>query len=94
MAKTEAAMAAQQIRKVLKNEFPGVKFSVRSHNYAGGSAVYVEWNGDPERREVEPKVCMYEYGKFDGMTDSYDANNIRKDLPQVKYVQCRRKNGY
>lgn len=31
-------------------------------------------------------VGKYQYGRFDGMTDSYEYTNSRKDIPQAKYV--------
>jgi hypothetical protein len=35
---------AKEIRKALKAAFPKVKFSVRSHCYAGGASIDVSYN--------------------------------------------------
>ena len=35
---------------------------------------------------MEAITGAYQYGSFDGMTDSYNYTNRRSDIPQVKYV--------
>ena len=83
---TTAALAARQIRKMLKQH--GVKASVKSSNYAGGNSIRVTlfdappWTVDA----VKAATAKYEYGTFDGMTDSYNYDNRRDDIPQVKYL--------
>jgi len=88
--KSSHAHAAQQIREKLKAAFPDVKFSVTSNSYSGGNSVHVEWTDGPTTSMVENISGAYQYGHFDGMTDSYDYSNSRDDIPQVKYVQERR----
>jgi len=88
--KSSHAAAAQQIREKLKAAFPDVKFSVTSESYSGGNSVHVEWTDGPTTSMVENISGAYQYGHFDGMTDSYDYSNSRDDIPQVKYVQERR----
>jgi hypothetical protein len=84
------AAAAKAIRLELKKEFPGILFKVRSDSYAGGNSVDVSWIDGPTRRAVEAFIGKYQYGSFDGMTDSYNYSNIHKDIAQVKYVFANR----
>ncbi len=64
-----AAETAKLVRQALKDAHPGVKFSVRSHNYAGGASVRVNWTDGPTCREVEATANRYAGADFDGMTD-------------------------
>ena len=82
------ALAAKAIRAELKAM--GIKGAkVRSDSFAGGNAVRVSLiDIAPEKVEVARKrLNMYQYGHFDGMTDSYEYSNGIEELPQVKYVQ-------
>lgn len=94
MNKTTAALAAQEIRKILKEAFPGVKFSVTSETYSMGNSIDIKWEGIPTKAEVQPLVKQYEQGHFDGMTDSYEYSNYRKDIPQVKFLFLENTNKY
>jgi len=87
---TPHAETAKAIRKELKTNFPGIKFRVRSESFSMGDAVNISWTDGPNRESVEKVVDKYQYGHFDGMTDSYNYSNSRKDIPQVKFVQCQR----
>lgn len=60
---------AKYIRKALKKAFPGVKFSVRTDKYAGGSSIRVAWTDGPAQKAVEAVACQYQDGGFDGMID-------------------------
>lgn len=62
-----ARLVASNIRRELKQAFPGVKFSVIS----GSRSVRVKWVGGPTCDEVSPIVKKYELGYFDGMQDMY-----------------------
>ena len=44
---------AKLIRSALKAAFPGVKFSVNSDKYAGGSSIRVKYTDGPELAKVE-----------------------------------------
>jgi hypothetical protein len=56
---------AKLVRKALKREFPGTKFSVRSdHN-----SINVRWVDGPTTAQVNPVAKAYEGGGFDGMID-------------------------
>ena len=68
---TRSAQAAQQIRKILKENFSGIKFKVRSDNFAGGNSCNVSWTDGPIREEVNDLISQYKYGHFDGMQDMY-----------------------
>ena len=63
------AETAKLVRSALKAEFPGVRFSVRSHEYAGGASIDVKWTDGPRARDVEPVAKQYQGGGFDGTVD-------------------------
>ncbi len=87
--RSEVARCASEVKKTLKKEYPGIKFSVRSENYAGGDSVNVSYKMGldvPNPREIEKKLSKYEYGHFDGMIDYYEISNSRDDIPQTKYL--------
>lgn len=50
--KKDVKKSAKEIRKVLKAEYPGIKFSVRTKRFAGGSSVDITWTDGPTEREV------------------------------------------
>ena len=81
---------AAAIRKELKQNFPNITFSVKSHIFTGGDSVGIHWTDGPTWDTVNKIVCKYEYGYFNGMIDCYDNNNMRDDIPQVKYVRVDR----
>lgn len=83
---TQAANCAGTIKEELKKVFPGVKFSVKSSNFAGGDSVDVSWEDGPTSEMVNDVISKYQYGHFDGMTDMYEYTNSRSDIPQAKYV--------
>jgi len=89
--KSTQAQAAQMIRADLKAAFPSVTFRVKSRGFSGGDAIDIDWTDGPNRAEVEAVVGKYEYGSFDGMQDLYEYTNVRKDIPQAKYVQTNRR---
>lgn len=60
---------AKEIRTFLKGEYPGVKFSVRSSNYAGGSSIDVTWTDGPRASAVSANLERFEGATFDGMSD-------------------------
>jgi len=65
----DAAEHAKIIRKVLKEAFPGIKFSVRTHKYAGGASIRVRWTDGPTGNTVNDILRPLAGGYFDGMTD-------------------------
>lgn len=50
---------AKNIRKDLKKEFPGFKFSVRSDRYSMGSSIHVRWVDGPSTKRVEKIIDQY-----------------------------------
>lgn len=81
------ADTAKLVRKALKADFPGVKFSVRSSSYSGGASIDVRWTDGPTEKSVRGKTLwLYTGGSFDGMTDSmsyHDSMVMTDDGPQV-----------
>ena len=69
---------ARLVRAYLKREHPGVKFSVRSDSYSGGSAVRVTapyiWTRQQER-DLWRTLSSWGSTGFDGMTDSSYAKS-------------------
>lgn len=63
------AETAKLVRKALKREFPGVKFSVRSRVYSGGASIRVRWTDGPTESDVKAVAGVYAGGGFDGMID-------------------------
>lgn len=88
--KSTQALCAKQIKEELKVKFPKGKFKVRSESFAGGDAVDIFWEDGPTDNEVNAIVKKYQWGYFDGMIDCYEANNVRDDIYQVKYVMTHR----
>lgn len=85
------ADAAKMIRQALKNEFPGVKFGVKSSSYSGGNSVDIGYEDGPTTAKVEDVVKRFQMGHFDGMQDYYDYSNRDDSIPQVKFVMVARK---
>lgn len=73
--------AAKRIRLELKVNFPGVKFSVRTETYSMGNAINIGWTDGPETKAVNAIVKKYEYGRFDGMTDSSSVEDTLVPMP-------------
>ena len=90
MAKSAHAAAAAMIRKEMKKN--GIKGSVRSSSYSGGSSITVRVNDlTPWTLEALTRfVSGFQYGHFDGMYDIYEYSNNRDDIPQVRFtfVEC------
>ena len=85
--KTEAAQAAAIIRKELKSN--GITAKVKSSNYSGGSSIDVTVYQDitPAALDEIKSYCDgFQYGDFDGMTDSYNYRSNRDDRPTARFV--------
>jgi hypothetical protein len=63
------ADTAKIIRRILKDKFPGIKFSVRSESYSMGSAVRVGWQDGPTTKQVDQAVGVLAGSGFDGSID-------------------------
>jgi Large polyvalent protein associated domain 29 len=64
-----AAETAKLVRTVLKANFAGVKFSVRSDTYSGGASIRINWTDGPTERAVQGIVDQFQGADFDGMID-------------------------
>lgn len=58
------------IRALLKESFPRVKFSVRQNHYG---SVSISWVDGPIVKQVEHLVNRFKNGHFDGMSDCYES---------------------
>lgn len=87
---TESAQCAKLIRAELKLAFPGVKFSVRSQQFAGGDSVDIGYQNGPTYDAVNAIVKKYQDGDFDGMIDLYEYRPNPQNLPRAKYVMVQR----
>lgn len=70
--KSRYAQAAASVKRELAQQFPGIKFSVRSKSFSMGNSVDVSWEFGPTTKEVQPILDKYTEGRFDGMTDCYE----------------------
>lgn len=86
---TESAKTAKLIREILKREYPDVKFSVTSDNFANGDSVDISWVDGMPSKDIDSFARQFEYGSFDGMTDCYNYDN-KREHPQAKYVHAKR----
>jgi len=66
------AGTAQLIREALKVAFPGIKFSVTSDTFAGGSSVDIRYTDGPRWREVQAVTDQFGSGHFNSMEDIYE----------------------
>lgn len=63
------AEVAKMVRRKLAEQFPSVKFSVRSSQFAGGSSIDVKWTDGPTTKAVDAIVMPYKSTGFDGSID-------------------------
>ena len=80
------AAAAKLIRKEIKAR--GLKARVTSQTYSGGNSVHIAFEDlKPSVFDSIESFCnQFQYGSFDGMTDSYNYDNRNDELPQVRFV--------
>ena len=88
------AETAKLIRKALKEEFPKVKFSVRSSTYSGGASIRVNWIDGPLEKAVEAVAGAFAGATFDGMIDLKSHHDSEYEGRTVSfgadYVFCSR----
>lgn len=86
---------AKLIRTELKNNFPGIKFTVKTDKYSGGSSIRVGWYDGPTTKEVESVVGHYHGASFDGMQDLKESHDSELNGEIVHYgndyLFCERK---
>ncbi len=84
---SDHAAAAKLIRAELKKN--GIKASVRASTASMTSSVNINLTDCVApwvMKEIKLFCSKFQYGDFDGMTDSYNYSNNRDDLPQVRFV--------
>ncbi|EJW14312.1 hypothetical protein M5X00_23195 [Paenibacillus alvei] len=84
-----AVETAKKIRSMLKQAYPGIKFSVRSSTYSMGSSVDVHWVDGPLTEEVDKILNRFKSGYFDGMEDMYISTGYEwegKIVSGAKYI--------
>lgn len=76
-----AAETAICLRAGLAIAFPGIKFSVTTQTYSGGSSLHVRWTDGPTTKTVDRIAQRYSFKGFDGMVDCafYDDNWLARD---------------
>jgi hypothetical protein len=88
------AETAKHVRKALKAEFPGQKFSVRSSSYSGGASITVQWFDGPRTEAVERVAKGFAGATFDGMTDckNYHTSQLNGETVHhgADFVFCTR----
>lgn len=82
-------LAAKNIRKELKKNFKGVKFSVRNPNYG---SVDVCWQDGPTCEKVDAIISKYKDGYFNSMEDIYEYSDspFNTVFGSVKYPNSSR----
>lgn len=69
--------ASKEVKRQLKLVFPNTKFSVRYESFSGGDAIRISWAYGPTQDQVKQVAQKFEYGRFDGMTDtSYTEDTL------------------
>lgn len=87
--KTFKKIILDDLRKAGKEAIIKKIVSIRYESYSGGSSVRVCTKNlfKTDREYLDAFLDRYEYGSFDGMTDSYNYDNRRLDVErQAKYV--------
>ena len=89
---SSAALGAKNIKIQLDKSFPGVKFSVKSEYYSGGSSINVSWTDGPKTADVDKIADQYQEKDFDGMDDSthYRDQVWTEVFGGAGYVNCNR----
>ena len=64
----DATVKAKLIRAMLKEEFPGVEFRVKTSRYSMGESIHVYWADGPALDKVEPLLKKYEDLNMDPST--------------------------
>lgn len=91
-SKSSHALAAANIRKELKYNFPNTKFRVKTHSYSGGSSINVYWVDGEISKQIDNIINKYQYGHFNGMLDIYEDNkNFNDENGEAKYIFSNRK---
>lgn len=86
------AVAAKNLRKILKVQFPGVKFSVTISRFSGGDSMSVRWTDGPTSDRVEKFSDLFSGGIFNGQDDSYTYSRapFAELFGNAKYITTNR----
>jgi len=76
---------AKLIRIVLKESFPGVKFSVKSSKYSGGASINIHYTDGPAPDLVDHAVDCFSGSYFDGMIDYQGSVYATLDDKPVRF---------
>lgn len=76
---------AKLIRKALGESFKGIKFSVKSSIYAGGSSINVKWIDGPNTAQVEAVIGIFNGSYFDGSIDYKGCRYAMIDGVQTRF---------
>lgn len=68
-------LAAANVRILLKQAFPGVKFSVTCDKYSMGNSLRVSWTDGPDCAAVDAIVGKFSGGSFNSMEDIYEYSS-------------------
>ncbi len=87
---TKKLSKAAQVAKLLKNKAKelGMKVKASSQYFAGGNSVTVKvlTGSNINLKKLKDYSDQFEYGKFDGMNDIYNYDNVNDSIPQTKYL--------
>lgn len=64
---------AAEIRKALRGQWPGVKFSVRMSRGTGHGWLHCGWTDGPREGQIRAVTDGFRSSRFDGMDDSYHS---------------------
>lgn len=63
------SIGSRNLKRELTRAFPGIKFSVKSDSYSGGSSIDVSWELGPTTEAVKAISDKYQTADFNGMED-------------------------
>lgn len=86
------AIAAKNLRKLLKEKFPGAKFSVTISRFSGGNSMSVKWTDGPTSDAVSEFSELFSGGSFSGQDDSYTYSRapFAELFGSAKYISTSR----
>lgn len=79
------AETAKMVRTALKESFPGIKFSVKSSTYAGGSSISVRWTDGPTDAMVSSVAGTFRGAYFDSSTDYKGSTRAMIDGKEIHF---------
>jgi hypothetical protein len=90
------ALCSKTIKEELNQQFPGIKFSVRSKSYLNGNKINISWSVGVTHEQVQKITMKYQHGYVDKTNNFYHytgpnyvvttTGNI-EELPSVKFIK-------